>query len=106
MSAIDDTLDDNDTEHADRDKLRELQEQLLAAEPATMIANHAYGLFELASLYLGATPPRLEPATLAIDALTGLLDGVPDRLGEAEAPLAEGLRQLKLAYVTVAKVGK
>ena len=72
----------------------------LAGTPAeVVVANHCYGLFELAAIYLSQTPPILFGARLAIDALGALLDGVEGRLGEAEPQLRESLAQLRLAYV-------
>ena len=72
----------------------------LANTPAeVVVANHAYGLFELAAIYLSQTPPELFEARLAIDGMAALLDGLRGRLGEAEPALAESLSQLRLAYV-------
>jgi hypothetical protein len=72
----------------------------LANTPAEIVvANHAYGLFELAAIYLSQTPPMLFQARLAIDALGYMLDGLHGRLGEAEPSLQESLSQLRLAYV-------
>lgn len=79
-----------------------LRAQLEQADPADVIANHAYGLFELAAVYLAAQPPRLEHAQAAIDALAGLMGAVAGRLGKADAPLKEGLAQIRLAWVQVA----
>lgn len=76
-----------------------LRHELLAANVGDLVANHAYGLFELARIYLGADPPRLADASLVIDALAGLLEGVQDRLGEQGALLQQGLRQVQLAFV-------
>ena len=74
----------------------------LAQTPAdVVIANHCYGLFELAAIYLSQTPPVLFQARLAIDALGALLDGVAGRLGEAEPQLRESLSQLRLAFVSL-----
>jgi hypothetical protein len=74
----------------------------LAQTPAdVVIANHCYGLFELAAIYLSQTPPVLFQARLAIDALGALLDGVVGRLGEAEPQLRESLSQLRLAFVSL-----
>ena len=57
----------------------------LANTPAeVVVANHCYGLFELAAIYLSQTPPMLFQARLAIDGLGFLLDGLRGRLGEAE----------------------
>lgn len=72
----------------------------LADTPAeVVIANHCYGLFELAAVYLSQSPPMLFQARLAIDALGYLLDGLKGRLGEAEPALLESLSQLRLVYV-------
>jgi hypothetical protein len=88
-------------EEADVDELR----RRLADAPAdVVIANHCYGLFELAAVYLSGQPPRLDAARLAIDALGVLVDGLGDRLGEAHASLRDALAQLRLAYVQIASV--
>jgi hypothetical protein len=72
----------------------------LANTPAdVVVANHCYGLFELAAIYLSQTPPMLFQARLPIDALGYLLDGLKGRLGEAEAALHDSLAQLRLVYV-------
>ena len=72
----------------------------LANTPAeVVVANHCYGLFELAAIYLSQTPPMLFEARLAIDGLSYLLEGLSGRLGEAESSLRESLSQLRLAYL-------
>ena len=74
----------------------------LANTPADIVvANHCYGLFELAAIYLSQTPPALFQARLPIDALGFLLDGLKGRLGEAEPALVDSLSQLRLAYVSL-----
>ena len=72
----------------------------LAHTPAeVVVANHCYGLFELAAIYLSQNPPQLFQARLAIDGLGALLNGLKGRLGEAEPALLESLSQLRLAFV-------
>jgi hypothetical protein len=72
----------------------------LANTPAeVVVANHCYGLFELAAIYLSQQPPMLFQARLAIDGLGSLLEGLRGRLGEAEPSLNESLSQLRLAFV-------
>jgi len=66
-----------------------------------VIANHAYGLFELAALHLSARPPNLEEARLAVDALGAMVEGLEGRLGEVAAPLTQALAQIRLAYVQI-----
>ncbi len=74
--------------------------QQLANSPAeVVVANHCYGLFELAAVYLSQTPPMLFQARLAIDGLGALLEGLKGRLGEAEPSLLDALSQLRLAFV-------
>ena len=74
----------------------------LAHTPAeVVVANHCYGLFELAAIYLSQSPPMLFQARLAIDGLGSMLDGLRGRLGEAEPALLESLSQLRLAFVSL-----
>jgi hypothetical protein len=81
--------------------LEDLRSQLADAPPEVVVANHCYGLFELAAVYLSQVPPKLPQAQLAIDALGCLVDGLGGRLGDAHRPLAEALAQVRLAYVQV-----
>jgi hypothetical protein len=72
----------------------------LAHTPAeVVVANHCYGLFELAAIYLSQSPPALFQARLPIDALGAVLEVLRGRLGEAEPELHESLSQLRLAFV-------
>ena len=89
----------------DDDALAEQVEAMraeLANSPVeVVIANHCYGLFELAAVYLSQQPPMLGQGRLAIDALASLVGGLEGRLGEAEEQLKDGLSQLRLAYVQI-----
>jgi len=78
-----------------------MQRELANAPVEVVVANHCYGLFELAAVYLSQVPPLLPQARLSIDALACLVDGLKGRLGEAGEPLKEGLSQLQLAYVQI-----
>lgn len=82
-------------------EMAEVREQLLAAPASIVIANHAMGIYELAALHLTAAVPALPEASLAIDALAALLDGLRGRLGEAEETLTDALVQLRRAYLEV-----
>ena len=66
-----------------------------------VVANHCFGLFELAALHLSQQPPHLDGARLAIDALAAVVEGLGDRLGEATGTLRDGLAQLRMAYVQI-----
>jgi hypothetical protein len=79
--------------------MEQMRQQLIDAPAEVVVANHCFGLFELAALHMSNQPPQLSKAKLAIDALGALLDGLAGRLGEAESQLRDGLASLRLAYV-------
>jgi hypothetical protein len=59
-------------------------------------------LFELAALHLSQQPVNLVAARLAIDAMGYIIDGLGQRLGPHAASLADGLAQLRMAFVRIA----
>lgn len=70
------------------------------------VASHVMGLFELAALHLereaatgGAEKPDLAEASLAIDAMGALVEGLGDRLGKYHGSLTDALAQLRFAFV-------
>ena len=70
------------------------------------IGGHAMALFELAWLHLqreaatgGAEKPDLAEASLAIDAMAALVEGLGDRLGQYRATLEDALNQIRMAFV-------
>ncbi len=79
--------------------MAELREQLTRTPASAVVANHCFGLFELAALHLSLQPPQLDEAQIAIDALGAVVDGLAGRLGAEEEHLREGLTQLRLAFV-------
>ncbi|MCL4448350.1 MAG: hypothetical protein M1483_05335 [Actinobacteria bacterium] len=91
-----------------QNNLKELSQQLAKTDAEVVIANHCYGLFELASLYLSSKPPQLDKAKLAIDAFTCLIEGSPNgmsgNLGMQEDDLKEALKQIRLAYVQLSQL--
>ena len=93
----DDALDDD----AMAAQVEAMRAELASAPVEVVVANHCYGLFELAAVYLSQQPPLLDQARLAIDALGCLVDGLEGRLGEGEGALKEGLTNLRLAYVQI-----
>ena len=85
------------------EELEAAVEQELAAirnTPAeVVIGNHAIQLFELARIHLTADPPNFANAQLTIDAMASLLESLAGRLGDDERTLADGLAQIRLAFV-------
>jgi hypothetical protein len=82
-----------------RAEIEAMRQQLANSPAEVVVANHCYGLFELAAVYLSQSPPMLFQARLAIDGLGYLLDGLKGRLGEAEPSLMDALSQLRRAFV-------
>src|SRR5580658_4308167 len=86
---------------AEAAEIEELRRQLAETPADIVVANHCYGLFELAAVYLSQRPPLLVQAQLAIDALGALIEGLAGRLGETEPQLKEALAQIRLGFVQV-----
>ncbi len=84
-------------------ELAEARARLLDTEVATVLANHALGIYELAAIHLTADAPKLEEARLAVDGLAALVEGLAGRLGETEPTLREALHQVRLAFVQRAR---
>ncbi|MGH9063123.1 MAG: hypothetical protein ACRDZQ_08090 [Acidimicrobiales bacterium] len=87
-------------------QMAELQEELARTPAEAVVANHAYGLFELAALHLGQRPPRLDQARVAVDALAALVEGMAGRLGSHEPQLLDGLAQIRLAFVQLSETAR
>jgi hypothetical protein len=86
------------------EELRRVRAELAATPVIDLIANHAVGLWQLAVLHLvpeEGEEPRLEDASLAIDALAALVEDLGDRLGVHAEPLRDALSQLRLAFVSI-----
>jgi hypothetical protein len=70
------------------------------------VGGHAMALFELAALHLereaatgGEEKPDLAEASLAIDAMAALVEGLGDKLQPYRAQLQGALDQLRMAFV-------
>ena len=75
------------------------RERLISTPAANIVANHAIGLYELAALHLSAQTPNFAEATVAIDALSAIVNGLAGRLGDDEAAVAHALDQIRMAFV-------
>ena len=80
-------------------EMAEARERLINTPAATIVANHAMGLYELAALHLSAPDPNFAEATVAIDALSALVEGLSGRLGDNEAAVTHALDQIRMAFV-------
>lgn len=74
----------------------------LAEVPAeVVVTNHVMGLFELGAIHLSTDEPDLAAASLAIDAMAAIVEGLGDRLGDDVPTMRDALANIRMAYVTV-----
>jgi hypothetical protein len=85
--------------------LNDARSRLAEIPAATVIVNHVMGLYELAAIHLSAAPPRLADASLAIDAVGCLVEGLGDRLGPDSPTLTAALANIRLAFVQIKSSG-
>lgn len=74
----------------------------LAEIPAeVVVTNHVMGLYELAAIHLSSTPPDFHAASLAIDSVGFLVEGLGERLGDEHATMRDALANIRMAFVTL-----
>jgi hypothetical protein len=81
--------------------MAEAQARLVQTPAADIICNHVVGFFELAAIHLNATPPNLEEAAAAIDAMSAVVHTLEGRLGENESVMRDALQNIQFAFVQV-----
>jgi hypothetical protein len=98
-----DGVDDSAVDGLDEmgEQISEIRDRLAGVPAEVVVANHAMGLYELAAIHLLRQPPAFDEASLAIDALGALMDGLPGRLGEHEETLRDALGQIRMTFVQV-----
>jgi hypothetical protein len=95
------TEDERERAMAMAAEMDEVRQQLASVPAAVVVANHAMGLYELAAIHLSAKPPNLPGASLAIDAVGILVDGLGDRLGPDAPTLLDALSNIRMAFVSI-----
>ena len=94
--------EDAETVLGDAEQAIEDARRRLAEVPAeVVVTNHVMGLYELAAIHLSGAPPNLPAASLAIDAVGALVDGLGDRLGPDTPTLRDALANMRMAFVSV-----
>ena len=98
---LDEDLDEDERERAEAlaAEMAAVRDRVAQVPAATVVANHAMGLYELGAIHLSQDPPSFSEATIAIDAMAALIDRLPGRLGDDEATLRDSLAQLRMAFV-------
>ena len=83
--------------------MSEARARLLEVPADVVVTNHVMGLYELAAIHLSTDPPNLEDASLAIDAVGCLVEGLGDRLGDEATTMRDALANIRMAYVSLAQ---
>jgi hypothetical protein len=95
--------DDGSAFTAAEEALAEARRRVAEAPVEDVVTNHAMGLYELAAIHLSSEQPDFAAASLAIDALGALVDGLGDRLGREAPTLRDALANIRLVYVQLKK---
>ena len=98
--------DDADDPHTDQAAeieaaMAEARARLVDVPAEVVVTNHVMGLYELGAIHLSAESPDLVSASLAIDAMGMLVDGLGERLGDDAPTMRDALANIKLAFVRV-----
>lgn len=102
---------DQDRDAAEAEAIRQLHHELATAPPIEVVAQAVAHLATLAYVRLGVPPEEnqryqdLEAARVLIDALTGMLQAVEERLGPGADELYQALASLQMTYVAIAGQG-
>ena len=100
----DDMAGDMADELADIEQaMADARSRLLDVPAEVVVTNHVMGLYQQEPIHLSADPPNLAAASLAIDAVGCLVDGLGDRLGDDATTMRDALANIRLAYVSLAQ---
>ena len=92
--------EDDSTALSNAQEALEAARRRIAEAPAqVVVVNHLMGLYELAAIHLSSVPPKLDDASLAIDALAALVDKLGDRLGDDITTMRDALSNIQMVYV-------
>lgn len=92
--------DDDSNALSNAQEALEAARRRIAEAPAqVVVVNHLMGLYELAAIHLSSVPPKLDDASLAIDALAALVDKLGDRLGDDITTMRDALANIQMVYV-------
>lgn len=94
-----DNLDDSTALSDAQEALEDARRRIAEAPAQVVVVNHLMGLYELAAIHLSAVPPKLDDASLAIDALAALVDKLGDRLGDDIETMRDALANIQMVFV-------
>jgi len=81
--------------------MAEARARLADVSAEVVVANHVMGLYELAAIHLSSPTPDMVSASLAIDSMAMLVDGLGNRLGDDAAAMSDALVNIRMAFVAI-----
>lgn len=100
-----DHLDDSTALSEAQAALEDARKRIAEVPAQVVVVNHLMGLYELAAIHLSSVPPKLDDASLAIDALAALVDKLGDRLGDETATMRDALANIQVVFVQMTSRG-
>jgi hypothetical protein len=99
----------DEEKQAAMEQISQMRAELLATPARDVIGNHIVGFYELASVHLSEAAQgegadreaRLREASLCIDAMAAVVQGLGDRLDTHAEPLQAALAQMQMAFTQV-----
>ena len=79
--------------------LEDARRRIAEAPARVVVVNHLMGMYELAAIHLSSVPPKLDDASLAIDALAALVERLGERLGDDLNTMRDALANIQMVYV-------
>lgn len=91
------------------EQISQMRSELLSTPAKDIVGNHIVGFYELASVHLSEAAnaqgtnreDRLREASLCIDAMAAVVQGLGDRLEQHSEPLQAALAQMQMAFAQV-----
>ena len=100
-----DNFDEEQISETNTEEMDRIRDEIRTSDPELIIANHCYGLFELAAIHLTSSPPNLYASAMSIDALGAIVSALDDRLTTTKGDLNDALGQIRLAFVQLSSIG-
>jgi hypothetical protein len=82
-------------------EMTRVRAQVAATPVSEVLTSHLMRFFDLALIYLDATPPKFHEAAVVIEAFRSVIDSAGDELGEHEQMLRDTLGQAQMVFVQV-----
>jgi hypothetical protein len=95
------SAEERDQLRAELAEMTRVRAQVAATPVSEVLTSHLMRFFDLALIYLDATPPRFHEAAVVIESFRAVLDATGDELGEHQQMLRDTLAQAQMVFVQV-----